>query len=98
MVELRLNELAADPDAPMHNLPYPNPDHLKECLNKLRSSNQRLTKAVIRQYKGALAFRTIKDGFFIGDSNSYLYYPFPSARDLESNHYSWWRSALEHCY
>lgn len=98
MVELQLNDLATDPDAPMHNLPYPNPDHLKDCLIKLRSSDQRVTKTVIRQYKGALPFRTIKDGFFIGDHSSYRYFPFPSAQELESKHFGWWRSALEHCY
>lgn len=98
MVELKLNELATDPDAPLHNLPYPNPDQLKDCLVKLRGSDQRLTKTVIRQFKGPLAYRTVKDGFFIGDQDEYLFYPFPSAEDLESKHYSWWRSALEHCF
>lgn len=98
MVELQLNDLATDPDAPMHNLPYPNPDHLKDCLIKLRSSDQRVTKTVIRQYAGALPFRTIKDGFFIGDYSNYRYFPFPSARELESKHFGWWRSALEYCF
>ena len=98
IVELKLNELATDLDAPMHNLPYPNPDHLKDCLKRLRSSDSRTKKKVIRQYKGALPFRTVDTGFFIGDHERYLFYPFPSVEDLETKHFRWWRSALEYCF
>jgi hypothetical protein len=97
-VELQLNRLSTDPDAPMHNLPYPNPDHLKECLNVLRSSEERVTKTVIRQFKGELSYRTIQDGFFIGEGKNYIYFPFPRVEELEASHYSWWRSALVQCF
>ena len=98
MAELKLNKLARDPEAPIHDLPYPNPDHLRECLLKLTASEQRLTKTVIRQFRGDLSYRTIQNGFFVGDLKGYLYYPFPSAQTLESKHYSWWRSALTQCF
>lgn len=94
MVDLKLNKLASDPMAPIHDLPYPNPDHLRDCLSKLMSSGERLTKTVIRQFKGDLSYRTIENGFFVGDQDSYLYYPFPSTEELEGKYYSWWRSAL----
>jgi hypothetical protein len=98
MAELKLNRLARHPDAPIHDLPYPNPDHLRDCLSKLMSSEQRLTKTVIRQFKGELSYRTIKNGFFVGDQEGYLYYPFPSTDELEAKYYSWWRSALTQCF
>lgn len=92
--ELLLNELATDPNAPLHTLPYRNPDHLRECLVKLRETKGKLTKTVLRFMRGDLAYRLIKNGFFIGETNHFLYYPFPGVEELESKHYSWWRSAL----
>lgn len=98
MAELKLNRLARHPEAPLHDLPYPNPDHLKDCLTTLMLSKDRLTKTVIRQVKGELSYRTIKNGFFVGNQDDYLYFPFPSPEDLESTYYSWWRSALTQCF
>lgn len=98
MTELKLNKLAKDPYAPIQDLPYPNPDHLRECLTILMSSEERLTKTVIRQFKGDLSYRTVKSGFFVGSKENYLYFPFPSADELENTYYSWWRSALNQCF
>ena len=94
LVELKLNRLARNPEAPLHDLPYPNPDHLRVCLSTLMLSKHRLTKTVIRQVKGDLSYRTVKNGFFVGNNDHYLYYPFPGIEELEGSHYSWWRSAL----
>ncbi len=98
IVELKLGKLAKDSYAPIHDLPYPNPDHLRDCLTRLKSSEERLTKTVLRQYKGELSYRTIKDGFFIGEKDQYLFYPFPSIEELEDKYYYWWRSALVQCF
>jgi len=98
MVELKLNKLARHPEAPIHDLPYPNPDHLKDCLSLLMLSEHRLTKTVIRQFKGELSYRTIKTGFFVGNRDDYRYFPFPSMDELEGPYYSWWRSALTQCF
>ncbi|HDR50658.1 MAG TPA: hypothetical protein ENN90_03430 [Mariniphaga anaerophila] len=92
--ELLLNELANDPNAALSNLPYPNPDHLRECLLKLHQTSGKLTKTVLRFLRGDLSYRTIKNGFFIGEQRNYLFYPFPSVNELEAKHFSWWRSAL----
>jgi len=94
MTELKLNKLARHPEAPLHDLPYPNPDHLRNCLSTLMLSEHRLTKTVIRQVKGDLSYRTIKNGFFVGNKDQVLYFPMPGIEELESTHYSWWRSAL----
>lgn len=98
LVDLKLNKLAEDPKAPIQNLPYPNPDHLRTCLSTLMASEERLTKTVIRQYQCDLSYRTIENGFFVGDQESYLFYPFPSTEKLEGEYYSWWRSALIQCF
>jgi hypothetical protein len=97
-VEMQLGKLAKDPQAPLHNLPYPNPDHLRDCLQRLMNSPERLTKTVLRYFSGELSYRCVKDGFFIGDQINYIYYPFPSIEDLEDKYYSWWRSALVQCF
>lgn len=92
--ELQLNELANDPNQPIKNLPYRNPAHLRECLIKLHQSTERLTKTVLRERQTELPYRTIEEGFFIGDSENFLFYPFPSHDELESSYFNWWRSAL----
>lgn len=97
-VELTLNKLAFDPTAPIENLPYPNPDHLRDCLLRLKQYPERPTKTVLRYYKGEMSFRTVKDGFFIGEQENIRFYPFPSREDLEDKYYSWWRSALVQCF
>ncbi|MBN2572074.1 MAG: hypothetical protein JXA68_08100 [Ignavibacteriales bacterium] len=94
-VELQLDELAHEPqNGNVDNLPYPNIDHLRDCLIGLRKKPDTPTKTVIRFFQGDLLFRTCKNGFFVGDKNKYLYYPFPSLEDLQNKYYSWWRSAL----
>ena len=98
IVELKLGKLSKDSYAPIHDLPYPNPDQLRDCLARLKSSKERLTKTVIRQYKGELSYRTVKDGFFVGEGDKYNYYPFPSIEELEDKYYYWWRSALVQCF
>jgi hypothetical protein len=96
--ELQLNELARDPNSPLHNLPYANPDHLRDCLLKLNETKDKLTKTVLRFMQGNISYRTIKNGFYIGKKNKSLFYPFPSVDDLESKYFNWWRSALNQHY
>jgi len=98
IVELKLGKLSKDSYAPIHDLPYANPDQMRDCLARLKSSKERMTKTVIRQFKGELSYRTIKNGFFIGEKDDYIYYPFPSIEELEDKYYYWWRSALVQCF
>ncbi len=94
-VELKLDELAIDPaNGAANDLPYPNIDHLRDCLKGLHDDPKKATKTVIRTFQGELLFRTCKNGFFIGDKNNLLFYPFPSLDELNNKHYVWWRSAL----
>lgn len=98
-VELILNGFSNDPDSSdIRDLPYSNIDHLKDCLIELQQKKGKLTKTVTRSVNSALFYRTIKNGFFIGDHRDIFYYPFPSREELEDKHYAWWRSAQTICF
>ena len=92
--ELVLNELSNDPNSTsLRNLPYSNIDHLKDSLIELQENPEKRTKTVIRSVRNDIFYRTIKNGFFVGDHQNILYYPFPSKEELEGKYYAWWRSA-----
>ena len=93
--ELILNGLATDPvRASADNLPYPNIEHLRDCLVGLQEHPEKPTKTVIRYMHWDIMYRTIKNGFFVGDQKQFLYYPLPSIEELEDKYFVWWRSAL----
>lgn len=93
-VELRLGELATNPISGYStNLPYSNINHMRDCLIDLQSKDAKPTKTIIRFYKGDILFQTIKNGFFVADQESTVFYKYPSLDELQRNHYSWWRSA-----
>jgi hypothetical protein len=96
--DMQIGQMSTDPNAPLHNLPYPNPDHLRDCLVKLQQSPERQTKTVLRCFHGQLSYRCIKNGFYIGDQKDFLFYQFPPIEELEDKYYSWWRSALVQCF
>ncbi len=92
--DLSLKGLADDPEnAPSEDLPYPNMDHLRACLKSLQEKPEKNTKTVIRYMHQDILYRTIQNGFFIGDNKKCLFYPFPSEQEMESKHHEWWRSA-----
>lgn len=94
-VELNLNGLAEDPqNAPADNLPYKNIDHVRDCLLRVKYDKEKPTKTVIRVFRGDLVYRTCKNGFFVGDQNTLLYYPLPTQEELQEKYYPWWRSSL----
>ena len=91
--ELRLDELAEDPEmGQVGDLPYSNMDHLREVLKDLKTKPV-ATKMVDRASPATLAYRTIKNGFYIGNESVMAYYPMPSSEELRENNYRWWRSA-----
>jgi hypothetical protein len=93
--DLRLEALAHDPDAPdVDNLPYFNIEHLRDCLRELAKKSGKPTKTVIRHLSGDVLFRTIRKGFYLGDQKEFAFYPMPTRESLESDHFTWWRSAL----
>lgn len=91
--ELRLDELAEDPEmGRVGDLPYSNMDHLREILKDLKNKPV-ATKMVDRASSAAIAYRTIKNGIYVGNESGLRFYPMPSNEDLKENHYRWWRSA-----
>ncbi len=92
-VELRLGELAEDPEyGAVRDLPYSNIDHLRQCLVDLKTKTVH-SKMVDRIHPAAFAYRMIENGVFIGNEQQLLYFPMPSPEDLRAQHYRWWRSA-----
>lgn len=93
--ELRLLKLADDVDSTdIGDLPYPNIDHLRDCLRSVKTLRDKGTKLVVRAMSGETLYRTIRGGFYAADAGGIRYFPMPSQDDLETKHYAWWRSAL----
>jgi len=91
--ELRLNELANDPEmGEVGDLPYKNMDHLREVLKDLKTKNV-ATKMVDRTNPATLSYRTVKNGFYVGNEKEFIFYPMPSKEELREKNYRWWRSA-----
>jgi hypothetical protein len=94
-LDLRLGTVPEEPEkADPGNLPYKNIKHLWSCIFELTEKNK-TTKTVNRTYFPRVLYRCIKNGFYIGDQQNILYYPFPSIEELEKNHHRWWRWAQE---
>jgi len=91
--ELTLGNLKNDPDHhDIDNLPYPNIGHLRDCLRELGVGGSP-TKTVLRQMTGEVLFRTIRNGFFVGDATGITAFYLPTRDELEREHLAWWRSA-----
>lgn len=92
-VELRLGELATDPErGDVRDLPYSNIGHLRQCLMDLRTKTVH-TKMVNRIQPASFPYRTIKSGIFVGNEEGLLCFPLPSPEELRAKYYRWWRSA-----
>lgn len=91
--ELQLGELAFDPVMGISdNLPYGNSDHLRQCLSEVKTKYIS-TKMVDRISSPVVQYRTVKNGFFVGNGNGLKYFPMPSMQELRSENYRWFRSA-----
>jgi len=92
-VELRLGELAEDPESgAVRDLPYSNIGHLRQCLVDLRTKTGH-TKMVDRTHSASFPYRMIKQGIFVGNTERLLYFPMPSREELRAKNYYWLRSA-----
>ncbi|MHB8961730.1 MAG: hypothetical protein ACYC5K_01065 [Saccharofermentanales bacterium] len=93
-IELRLGELATDPDGgAIHDLPYENIEHLRRCLKEVKTKPVS-SKMFDLSGSGILSFRVVKNGVFIGNHTDGLFlYPMPSTEELRVHHHDWWRSA-----
>lgn len=94
-VELSLGGLAEDPrSGSAQGLPYTNIDHYRNCLLELGTTEKTApVKIVDRIHRTAFHFRTVKSGYYLGNAGELLYFPMPSLEVLQTDYYSWWRSA-----
>jgi hypothetical protein len=94
LVDLELGDLAADPaSGTASGLPYPNLEHIRNCLRELKPAGDKQTKTVDRVGRQGLIYRCVRTGFYVGDPEGALYYPYPSREQLEGEYYAWWRCA-----
>lgn len=92
-VDMSLGELGEDPgNGRTDDLPYHHLDHIRDCLLQLETQEKR-TKTVDRIEPLEYSYRCVKSGFFLGDQQDLLYFPFLSLSELESTYHKWWRSA-----
>lgn len=92
--ELIIRELATDPQfGEVGELPYQHLNHLRHCLATILEDPEKTNKVVFRRLSHDFFFRTIRNGFFVGDQDDFAYYPMPSQDALNSEFYAWWRSA-----
>lgn len=92
--ELILRDFANDPEGgQIGELPYNYIDHLRSGLMELIDQDEKKNKIIFRRIQRDFFFRTIRNGFFVGDQDEMSYYPMPSPEALNGEHYDWWRSA-----
>jgi hypothetical protein len=91
--ELQLGELAEDPEMGLiDHLPYTNHDHLRQCLTDVKTKFVS-TKMVDRTHSPNVQYRTIKNGFFVGNIEQLRYFPMPTPEEIRKDNYRWFRSA-----
>jgi hypothetical protein len=97
-VDLHLGDMATDPqNAQPRELFYPDHFyHLRECLLELKRDPEKHTKTVDRLHPQNFPYHFIRHGFFVGDRQRMLYYPFPTREELEGKYYYWWRRSAHH--
>jgi hypothetical protein len=91
-VELKLGELAANPvSGSAEFLPYTHIGHLRDCLQTLENYEKKM-KTVVRFYNGALLYRSIESGFYVGAMDEMIYYHYPTMAELEDINYDFLRT------
>ena len=93
--EMRLDDLAENPEHGKANrLPYPNVNHIRECLISLKGTPDKKTKMVNRDLELPRIFHVLENGFFLGDQQDFRAYLMPPAETLETEHVTWYTSAM----
>jgi len=91
-VDLKLGELGINPvSGSAELLPYAHISHLRDCLETLKDDEKKM-KTVVRFYNGALLYRTIDSGFYVGAMDDIKYYRYPAMAELEDINYDFFRS------
>jgi hypothetical protein len=88
--DLELAELADDPrHGRATDLPYDHLDHVRDCFVGLEDDRGKHTKTIDRINPPVFPYRAVRNGFFLGDQQEVLYFPYPKPEELESKHFFW---------
>lgn len=73
-------------------IPETNPARLSEYLMELKSHPDKKTKTInLSTTLLEASYALIRHGFWFAEKDTLLFYPMPSAQELQDNHYDWWK-------
>lgn len=70
-----------------------NLDHLRECINDVRTQKDKPNKNVERSVR-AFSYQIINNGIYVGIDREIVQYRMPGVAELRQQHYDWARSAM----
>jgi hypothetical protein len=73
-------------------LPERQAEHLRDCIEILKNEENKQMKTVQRTFSGALLYRTIRSGFYLGCKDEIIWYPFPSMEELRNKNFEFYRA------
>ena len=76
-------------------IPDSNPYHLLDCLTELQQVPEKSVKTIsLSSVLHSISYRVLRHGFWFFDADeNMLFFPIPSAHELETTHYEWWKNA-----
>ena len=76
-------------------IPESNPYRLLDCLLELQQNTDKTVKTIsLSSVLHSISYRVLRHGFWFYDSEgNSLFFPIPSAHELETTHYEWWKNA-----
>ncbi|PIR15540.1 MAG: hypothetical protein COV48_13795 [Elusimicrobia bacterium CG11_big_fil_rev_8_21_14_0_20_64_6] len=80
----------------MMTCPIPDtyPNRMHDYLLELKENSEKKTKTVsLNSTLTAASWRLIRHGFWFAGADELAFFPMPSVKELEKDHYEWWRSA-----
>lgn len=75
-------------------IPDTYPNRLHDYLLELKAKTEKKTKTIaLNSTLAAASWRLIRHGFWFAAPDQLVFFPMPGVKQLEKDHYDWWRSA-----
>jgi hypothetical protein len=89
LAESRNREIIISP------IPDSNPYHLLDCLMEMHRTEDKQVKTIsLSSVLHNISYRVLRHGFWFFDKNDeMLFFPMPTAHELETTYYDWFKSA-----
>ncbi len=89
LAESRNREIIVSP------IPDSNPYHLLDCLLEMHRIDKKKVKTIsLSSVLHSISYRVLRHGFWFFDhSGSMLFFPMPTAHELETTYYEWFKNA-----